>query len=156
MSFTTQTPKQDAAAEYEAALERAQHERARAVDRITNPKRGEARLDPGAINRAEERITIAQANLETARAAAAKEARLLPTEERLWEILSGVAASLDGAQGDISEASAVVIEAVAELNAKIDQYNLIVPSKSAEQIRVRPDRELRDADERRWARLDGR
>ena len=45
---------------------------------------------------------------------------------------------------------------VAELNAKIDQYNLIVPSKSAEQIRVRPDRELRDADERRWARLDGR
>jgi DnaJ homolog subfamily C member 28 len=43
---------------------------------------------------------------------------------------------------------------VADLNAKIDQYNLIVPAQTVEQIRVRADLELRDADDRRWARLD--
>lgn len=45
---------------------------------------------------------------------------------------------------------------VSSLNEKIDQYNLIVPSKSVEQIRVRADLELRDADERRWSRLEGK
>ena len=42
----------------------------------------------------------------------------------------------------------------AELNRKIDQYNLIVPAAHLEQIRVRVELELRDADKRRWARLD--
>lgn len=44
---------------------------------------------------------------------------------------------------------------VRELNAKIDQYNLIVPAAHLEQIRVRAEVELRDADKRRWERLDG-
>lgn len=43
---------------------------------------------------------------------------------------------------------------VRDLNQKIDQYNLIVPAAHLEQIRVRPDLELRDADQRRWSRLD--
>lgn len=43
---------------------------------------------------------------------------------------------------------------VRDLNQKIDQYNLIVPAAHLEQIRVRPELELRDADHRRWARLD--
>ena len=43
---------------------------------------------------------------------------------------------------------------VRELNAKIDHYNLIVPAQTLEQIRIRPDLELRDADRRRWAALD--
>jgi DnaJ family protein C protein 28 len=43
---------------------------------------------------------------------------------------------------------------VRDLNLKIDQYNLIVPARHLEQIRVRPELELRDADQRRWARLD--
>ena len=43
---------------------------------------------------------------------------------------------------------------VLELNAKIDQYNLIVPATHLEQIRVRVELELRDADTRRWALLD--
>lgn len=42
----------------------------------------------------------------------------------------------------------------AELNRKIDQYNLIVPAAHLEQIRVRVELELRDADKRRWAGLD--
>ena len=42
---------------------------------------------------------------------------------------------------------------VKDLNQKIDQYNLIVPAAHLEQIRVRPELELRDADKRRWARL---
>lgn len=45
---------------------------------------------------------------------------------------------------------------IRELNQKIDQYNLIVPGVHLEQIRVRPELELRDADQRRWARLDQR
>lgn len=44
---------------------------------------------------------------------------------------------------------------VVELNTKIDQYNLIVPARNLEQIRIRPDLELRDADRRRWAAMDG-
>lgn len=44
---------------------------------------------------------------------------------------------------------------VAELNSKIDQYNLIVPGMHLEQIRVRVELELRDADRRRWAAMDG-
>lgn len=44
---------------------------------------------------------------------------------------------------------------VAELNTKIDQYNLVVPARTLEQIRIRPELELRDADRRRWAALDG-
>ena len=44
---------------------------------------------------------------------------------------------------------------VVELNTKIDQYNLIAPARNLEQIRIRPDLELRDADRRRWAALDG-
>ncbi len=43
---------------------------------------------------------------------------------------------------------------VAELNAKIDQYNMSVPARSLEQIRLRVELELRDADQRRWAALD--
>lgn len=43
---------------------------------------------------------------------------------------------------------------VAELNKVIDQYNLIVPAQHMEQVRIRPDLELRDADQRRWAALD--
>jgi hypothetical protein len=43
---------------------------------------------------------------------------------------------------------------VGELNTKIDQYNLIVPARTLEQIRIRPELELRDADRRRWAALD--
>lgn len=43
---------------------------------------------------------------------------------------------------------------VTELNTKIDQYNLIVPARTLEQIRIRPELELRDADRRRWAALD--
>jgi hypothetical protein len=43
---------------------------------------------------------------------------------------------------------------VRDLNQKIDQYNLIVPAAHLEQIRVRPELELRDADQRRWARMD--
>jgi hypothetical protein len=42
---------------------------------------------------------------------------------------------------------------VKDLNQKIDQYNLIVPAAHLEQIRLRPELELRDADKRRWARL---
>jgi DnaJ homolog subfamily C member 28 len=43
---------------------------------------------------------------------------------------------------------------VRDLNQKIDQYNLIVPAAHLEQIRVRPELELRDADKRRWARYE--
>lgn len=43
---------------------------------------------------------------------------------------------------------------VGELNTKIDQYNLIVPARTLEQIRIRAELELRDADRRRWAALD--
>jgi len=43
---------------------------------------------------------------------------------------------------------------VRDLNQKIDQYNQIVPAAHLEQIRIRPELELRDADKRRWARLD--
>jgi len=43
---------------------------------------------------------------------------------------------------------------VVELNGKIDQYNLIVPATHLEQIRVRVELELRDADAQRWALLD--
>ena len=43
---------------------------------------------------------------------------------------------------------------VGELNRKIDQYNLIVPVTHLEQLRVRVELELRDADARRWALLD--
>ena len=43
---------------------------------------------------------------------------------------------------------------VSDLNQKIDQYNLIVPGRHLEQVRVRAELELRDADQRRWAALD--
>lgn len=45
---------------------------------------------------------------------------------------------------------------VTALNEKIDQYNLIVPGMHLEQVRIRPDLELRDADQRRWAAMDRR
>ena len=43
---------------------------------------------------------------------------------------------------------------VAELNAKIEHYNLIVPSRHLEQITRSIDRDLREADRRRWAAMD--
>jgi len=43
---------------------------------------------------------------------------------------------------------------VGDLNQKIDQYNQIVPAVHLEQIRVRAELELRDADQRRWAKYD--
>lgn len=43
---------------------------------------------------------------------------------------------------------------VRDLNSKIDQYNQIVPAVHLEQIRIRVELELRDADRRRWARFD--
>jgi hypothetical protein len=43
---------------------------------------------------------------------------------------------------------------IRDLNQKIDQYNLIVPGRHLEQVRIRPELELRDADQRRWAALD--
>lgn len=45
---------------------------------------------------------------------------------------------------------------VLALNEKIDQYNLIVPGMQLEQVRVRIELELRDADQRRWAAMDRR
>ena len=45
---------------------------------------------------------------------------------------------------------------VSTLNEKIDQYNLIVPGMHLEQVRVRAELELRDADRRRWEALDRR
>ncbi len=45
---------------------------------------------------------------------------------------------------------------VLALNEKIDQYNLIVPGMQLEQVRVRVELELRDADQRRWAAMDRR
>jgi len=45
---------------------------------------------------------------------------------------------------------------VVALNERIDQYNLIVPGMHLEQVRVRPELELRDADRRRWAAMDHR
>lgn len=41
-----------------------------------------------------------------------------------------------------------------ELNAKIDHFNLIAPSRSLEKVRLQIDLELRDADRRRWAIMD--
>ena len=45
---------------------------------------------------------------------------------------------------------------IVALNEKIDQYNLIVPGMHLEQVRVRAELELRDADQRRWAAMDRR
>jgi len=45
---------------------------------------------------------------------------------------------------------------VGTLNEKIDQYNLIVPGMHLEQVRIRPELELRDADRRRWEAMDRR
>lgn len=45
---------------------------------------------------------------------------------------------------------------VVALNEKIDQYNLIVPGMHLEQVRVRAELELRDADRRRWEAMDRR
>ncbi len=45
---------------------------------------------------------------------------------------------------------------VGAMNEKIDQYNLIVPGMHLEQVRVRAELELRDADRRRWAEMDRR
>ena len=42
----------------------------------------------------------------------------------------------------------------AELNAKIEQYNLIVPARHLEKITRSVDHDLREADRRRWAALD--
>ena len=44
----------------------------------------------------------------------------------------------------------------AELNKKIDQYNLIIPARHLEKIRRMIERDLREADERRWAAMDRR
>ena len=43
---------------------------------------------------------------------------------------------------------------VEELNRKIEHYNLIVPARHLEKVSHLADRDLRDADRRRWAMLD--
>ena len=42
----------------------------------------------------------------------------------------------------------------AELNGKIDQYNLIVPARHLEKVTRSIEGDLRDADRRRWAAMD--
>ena len=42
----------------------------------------------------------------------------------------------------------------AELNQKIDQFNFITPARHLEKIKLRPDRDLREADQHRWAAMD--
>ncbi len=43
---------------------------------------------------------------------------------------------------------------VADLNRKIETYNLIIPAQHLEKVKLLPERDLREADQRRWAMLD--
>ncbi len=43
---------------------------------------------------------------------------------------------------------------VDDLNRKIETYNLIIPAQHLEKVKLLPERDLREADQRRWAMLD--
>lgn len=126
MTLTTQTPKQNTAADLEAELEHAQNDRQSILHRLATVKRGQVQPSPGALGRADERIAVLAAKLEIARDAAANEQHLLPTEEQVEEALGGVAGELARARAALNEASEAVEEAVANLRIRVSEHNDLI------------------------------